>query len=364
MPEPEYPYNSFCDCEIREKSILIVEPHASHGEVLPGLAKYFQDLGFDVDLFVRTRNVLANPFCDYPQGRLPRFFPGNREQIKKLLRSEKTINYEYIFFSSSFYGEKYIFGFGGFYLKYLGFRPKARKGLLFIEHGLSDFEKYYAKEWLKEGRLFTLWPFFDDVPFLNPHYFGEKRAAVNKNAKTRFIFVGGDKYRFNLVIEAVEKLLSLENKNFAITVIAERIQLPKIPEGLAQYIKFKGSLNFAAMFEEIRASDFFLLPLSYSVKRHHTFLRGQVSGTNQLMLGFGKPCLLEETFANAYGLTEKNAVIYNDGRDLCAAMRRDMAMSQGEYGQMRENLQILADELYAKSLGNLRKALQATEEEN
>ncbi|MDR3347999.1 MAG: hypothetical protein LBO03_00095 [Acidaminococcales bacterium] len=233
-----------------------------------------------------------------------------------------------------------------------------------IEHVLSDPEKYGAKKWLKEGRLFTLWPFFQDVPFLNPHYFGEKRMAANKNGTTQFISIGGDMYRFKVVVEAVERLLSFENKNFKIIAIAEREELPKIPERLAQYIKFKGSLDFAAMFAEIRAADFILLPLSYSVERHHTFLRGQVSGTNQLMLGFNKPCLLEEPFAKAYGLSEKNAVIYDSGRGLADAMRRAMEMGPEEYGQMQKNLQILADEMYEKSLDNLKKVLQVAEGNN
>ncbi|MDR2005670.1 MAG: glycosyltransferase family 4 protein [Acidaminococcales bacterium] len=360
-PEAEYPDNSFYDCEIREKSVLIVEPNPFHGEILPGFAKYFQDLGFNVDLFLRPRNMWENPFCDYPQDELPRFFAGNAEQLKKWLQLEKTAKYEYIFFSTSAYGVKYYTG-TDLYLKYLGFPLKARKGLLLLEHNFFDLEKSGEAEYLREGRLFVLWP-FRDVPFLNPHYFGEKKIET-KNAKTRFFAVGIalDRDCFGLIIEAV-KALSLENRNFELILVG-RGASPKIPERLSHYVKFKGGLDFAAMFEEIRASDFLLLPLSYATYRHHEFLRGKVSGTNQLMLGFSKPCLLEEAFARAYSLTEKNAVIYDNACGLAGAMRRAMEMGPEEYDSVRKNLKTLADELYERSLDNLRKALRKAESNN
>jgi hypothetical protein len=76
VPESDFQDDSFYDCPIRERSVLIVEPNAYHGEILPGLAKYFQDLGFNVDLFLRSRNVADSAFCAYPQDKLPRFFQG------------------------------------------------------------------------------------------------------------------------------------------------------------------------------------------------------------------------------------------------------------------------------------------------
>jgi hypothetical protein len=361
-PEAEHSDNSFYDYEIREKSVLIVEPNSFHGEILPGFAKYFQELGFNVDLFLRPHNMRQDPFCDYPQDKLPQFFLGNMEHIKEWLHLEKINNYEYIFFSSYTYGEKYLTA-GDSYLKYLEFLPKARKGLLVVEHSLFCLNKYGAEKWLQEGRLFLLWP-FQGIPFLNPHYFGERKIS-RKNAKTRFFAVGivMDRNCLGLIFEAAQKLLSAENGNFEL-ILAGRGEAPKITKRLAQHVKFKGGLDFAAMFAEIRAADFILLPLSYAVERHREYLRGKVSGTNQLMLGFVKPCLFEKAFANAYGLTEKNAVIYDNGRELADAMRRAMEMCPEEYDRMRENLQFLADEMYGESLANLREVLQKAESNN
>jgi hypothetical protein len=275
------------------------------------------------------------------------------------LKAEKITGYEYILFSTSSYGEKQKWDDS--YLKYLGFVPRAQKGLLLIEHNFTlCFEKYGEEEYLREGRLFTLWP-FRNTPFLNPHYFGES-AARPKNGKTRFVGIGTvatEKFSFSSIVAAVEKLNSLGEENFEALIIG-RGKSPKIPGKLAKYIKFKGDLSFADMFEELRGADFILLPLNSAVERYREYLAGKVSGSNQLMLGFNKPCIIDKTFAEAYGLSEQNAVIYGEG-GLHAAMAEAVAMGPDEYLKMQENLHALADGLYEKSLDNLRSALKMAE---
>ena len=48
--------------KISRHTILIIEPNTYHGEILPGFIKYFEDLGYSVELFLRTQHILDCPF--------------------------------------------------------------------------------------------------------------------------------------------------------------------------------------------------------------------------------------------------------------------------------------------------------------
>ena len=53
------------DFKPRKNSVLLIEPNPYHGEIQPGFVKYFQDLGYNVDIFMRLENYLENPFVKY-----------------------------------------------------------------------------------------------------------------------------------------------------------------------------------------------------------------------------------------------------------------------------------------------------------
>ena len=88
------------DFKPRENSVLLIEPNPYHGEIQPGFVKYFQDLGYDVDIFMRLENYLENPFVNYTKNP-PRMFFGTAPIIRKWVNSLRGNEYEYVFLSSS-----------------------------------------------------------------------------------------------------------------------------------------------------------------------------------------------------------------------------------------------------------------------
>jgi secreted Zn-dependent insulinase-like peptidase len=48
--------NSLC---VRENSVLLLEANTTHGDGLPGMAKYLIDLGYSVDVITAGQNNLS-----------------------------------------------------------------------------------------------------------------------------------------------------------------------------------------------------------------------------------------------------------------------------------------------------------------
>ena len=49
---------------VAKKSVLLIEPNGCHGEVLPGMAKYFMDLGYKVSVVLSAENFAQKPFAE------------------------------------------------------------------------------------------------------------------------------------------------------------------------------------------------------------------------------------------------------------------------------------------------------------
>ena len=76
-----------------------------------------------------------------------------------------------------------------------------------------------------------------------------------------------------------------------------------------------------------------------------------------MIYGFSKPCLIAGKFADVYGFSSENAVVYRDNSDLGLSMRKAIDMSEAEYESIRNSLIHVSDDIYNKSLENLKKAL-------
>ena len=345
--------NSFVDYKVPSNTVLIVEPNPYHGEILPGFVKYFNELGFKVDLMLRHENNVDDLFCRFENK--PTVFYGTANHLKKMLANPKINDYEYLFLSSSAFWEKeYV----NSYLNFLGFEPQAKKGILMIEHNIDPYLKQYNEEqYLQNNRLFTL-SGFHDTPMLNPHYFGDKVKVTPKSKdKTRFIVVGGINSackNHQLLLSSVE-LMVQKGLDFEVVIVG--LGWLKVPENLQNYISFRGRLNFKDMFDEMEKADFFLPLLDASVPEHKRYMTGTTSGSRQLSLGFAKPMVIAQEFAKAYDLNTKNAVVYKNN-DLVSAMVEAAEMKAKEYTDMQKELKVLADDIYKKSLNNLKRAVK------
>lgn len=342
---------SFSEYKVKANSVLIVEPNCYHGEILPGFVKYFQDLGFNIDLLLRHQNSVDDIFCRF--NKKPHAFYGTSEHLKKLLSSKKIQEYEYVFFSSSAFWEEYK-NFDS-YLNYLGFEPASKRGIILVEHNIVPYmSKYNEERYLTDGRLYTL-SGFEGTPMLNPHYFGDQIKITPKSkGKTVFIVVGGvDKNCKNhdLLIDSVKELSNVR-KDFEVVVVgAGNID---IPDDIDEYIKKKGRLDFEKMYEEMERADFFLPLLDIKSENHQKYLSGTTTGSRQLILGFAKPCVINEKFGKAYDFDENNSIFYN-GNELFPAMLRAISMGKEEYAKKQDCLRKLSDKIYSQSINNLKR---------
>ena len=343
---------SFINHKIRKNSVLIVEPNPYHGEILPSFVKYFQTLGFNVDLFLRHENMKDLPFLNTEGLNI---FEGCAVHLKNLLKLNKIKQYEYVFFSSSAYWERNRY-FNS-YLKYLKFIPKAKHGLLMVEHNIVPYlRKYKEEKFLKQKRLFSC-SGLQNVPILSPCYYGDFEIT-NKNNLINFIAAGSmnsDSKNLKILMQAVQMLDNKGINNFKITLCGEGNF--SIPLKARKYFDYQGRVTFDKLYQNMQKSDYILFLLDDKEPLHDRYKNGTTTGALNLSLGFKKPAILNEIFAKAYGLSNNCAIVYPEN-ELYEAMKHAIELSQDEYSKMQNNLKAHADSIYAQSLENLEKAVK------
>lgn len=343
------------DFKPRENSVLLIEPNPYHGEIQPGFVKYFQDLGYNVDIFMRLENYLENPFVNYTKNP-PRMFFGTAPVIRRWVNSLRGNEYEYVFLSSSAFWnwpDEYF----GRYIDYLGIMPKSKNGILMIEHNAVPYlKKYDEVKYLKENRVFALTE-NNGIPRLNPHYFGEFQGKKFDPYFINFVVVGGINASCKnhwLLLDTVNKLAQSGLTNFKVYVIGKgKINIPR---KIKQYISVLGRLNYADMYKTVNNSDFILALLDPNNPDHNRYKTGTTTGSFQLSLGFNKPLVIEKSFAEHYGLNSTNAIVYS-GDDLEKAMLSAIKTKADEYQKKCKKLSKLELDIYSESLKNLKKAI-------
>ena len=338
---------------VAKKSVLLIEPNICHGEVLPGMAKYFMDLGYKVSVVLSAENFAQKPFCRMPEIKV---FCLNEFLLKRFLlkHADKAKTYDkLVLTTSAFYnypsGHKNFCALDAFLLRKFD-------NLYVVEHELALCKDFNEEEYLRRNRLIVLGN-FDKGVMVNPHYFG-KLSLKPKNRKTNFIVVGGLSARrknHEQLFEAVAALIKKGATDFKVTVVG-RGALPKLPKEIKKYIDFKGMLHFPRMYREMEKADFFLPLLDGTNPDHERYITTAVTGSAQLIYGFLTPLLIERKFASFYGFDNKNACVYDAG-DLAFAMQTAMMMTPEEYEIMRIALKKLADDVYRQSLKNLKRIL-------
>lgn len=341
--------------DVRPKSVLLIEPNPYHGEIQPGFVKYFQDLGYNVDIFMRLENYVENPFSCYTNNP-PRMFFGTAPIIRNWVNKLKGNEYEYIFLSSSAFWNQPKEFFGK-YLDYLGKIPNAKHGILMIEHNAIPYLKEYGEEkYLKQNRVFALTA-NNGIPRLNPHYFGEFDKKDFDKSFIKFVVVGGINAsckNHTLLLDCIEKLIDSGITNFRVDVVGKgKLEISK---KLQKYINILGRLNYKDMYTTVNNADFILALLDPSNPNHTRYKTGTTTGSFQLSLGFNKPMVIEKSFADHYALNDKNAIVYL-GDDLCESMCKAIKTTKRDFDSKTKNLAELEKKIYVESLNNLKKAV-------
>ena len=346
---PKYDYKP------RAHSVLLIEPNPYHGEIQPGFVKYFQDLGYNVDIFMRLENYLENPFAKYTKNP-PRMFFGTAPIIRDWVNSLTGTEYEYIFLSSSAFWNAPREFFGK-YLDYLGKTPASKHGILMIEHNAVPYlHEYDEEKYLDEHRVFALTE-NNGIPRLNPHYFGDIKIKANKSTKTtNFVVVGGINStckNHNLLLDCIQKLVKKGIKNFKVNVIGNGKL--EIPNEISKYVSVLGRVDYKDMYDIVNDSDFILALLDPENPDHNRYKTGTTTGSFQLSLGFNKPMIINDIFAKHYALNNDNAIVYSENK-LYDAMNTAIELPNQKYKNIRSNLANLESKIYNESLNNLAKA--------
>lgn len=340
--------------KIKPETVLIIEPNSAHGEILPGYIKYFKDLGYNVDLFYRWKNHSAKPFIKKNFNSYV-FAP---QFLKLLLKNKKIKKYEFLFLSSSAFWEN-DFHMDSF-LNYINYVPETKNGILLIEHNLHTcLAEYNEEKFLRENRLFAL-SYYDGVPMLNPHYFGNFVKNISKNKKTKFIIAGHWMKNKDLFFDTIENLIDNNIYNFEVSIIGTKTHIPR---KIKKYVKSLGFINFPKMYDLINKSDFILPMLDSNEESHKRYYTESTSGSRQLSYGFLKPMLIEQKFADVYDLTEKNSLVYQDKNQFFNTMKKAISMSQDEYSQIVGELDKSANFVYEESLSNLKNSIEKAKQQ-
>ena len=330
-----------------QKNILIVEVNNCHGECLPGHIKYFQDMGYEVDVLINKAQQKENPLYMFNNICVTYQLP---EHIIKKLNSVSAKEYDLCFLNSNT-----IYGYNALSILNLITPRTSLPKILYVEHDTNDICNI----------SFTTTPIVlkkfnnsDTVFEVNPHYFGEF-PYHEKNKITKFIVAGNienKRKNHQLLISAVTRLVNKGINNFVITIIGKGDSL-SIPENISSYFDIKGRLSYPDMYKEMSEADYFLTLLDPSNSEHNRYLKSGTSGSFQLIYGFNMPCLIAKKFARKHHFNSENSIIYSRNSQLASAMISAINTSDAEYQKMKNNLHLLSDNIYKNSLQNLYEAI-------
>jgi hypothetical protein len=284
--------------DVPENCILVVEVFESHGEILPGLAKYLLELGYRVDVIMASsdKNIHSSRndvdiFSRFHDDKL-RIFRWPSLYVLDFLHGNKWHEYKYIVINT----------YNSYTLKNLDiFKLKP----ICMIHNNSDSTNEYGKT----NKIISLVKMdcFDrePPPVVNAHYFGEflKRK---KTEITEFIAFGntdGAKRRnINLIIKTYEYLKNRNIKNYKIKLIGDNNFI--VPDECKDNIQSLGFITFPELYKAIEQVDF-ILALIDPASIEYT---NKASGVYQLSYGFLKPILIHEKFREIGGFTCENSI--------------------------------------------------------
>jgi len=341
-------------------NVLIVEGNNCHGEVIPGVIKYFKDLNFNIDLLITNLQEEFNPNSNMNLKGINKYVC-DFGTLKQVLFTDKIKEYDCIFFTSyilyrncpeldHFPNLFYIFD----KIK------KPKHGIYVIEHTLEERDESF----IKEGTTFQIADFNVCTPNpkqLNTHYFGKIKITGKTPNFTKFIMVGAlenQRRNCSLLTDAVKSIVEKGYKNFSITIIG-RGDVSFLPENTQPYFNILGRVDFLTMYKAMEEADFFLPLLDPDNPDHDRYVTCGTSGSFQLIYGFQKPCLIHKKFCiPMHGFTTDNSLIYETSDGLADKMIEAIEMNCDKYKNMQKDLKNFADGLYKKSLNNLKETLK------
>ena len=340
----QYTFYNLLNINIENNTILIFEPRNCHNECTPGYSKYFIELGYNVDILLRKSGVDSlSYFNDINKIRV--FIYDNLTQIMNDSENLSSIikQYNYVLVESTDKRQKQLYN-------KLGLLNINNSIFVFHEIGYAgtDFDKYFS-----QNRIWTLGNISNGLE-VNPHYFGN--ININeKNKITRFFLTSTINRNYKPLIDSVNKLAK-GNFNFEIVVTGRSYTFnqAKIPRKASNKFIFKHGVEYSELYRLVNSSDYIIILLDPKNKYDNLFKTSRVTGSYQLSLGFLKPSLINEAFAEFYYFNNQNSLIYKE-LDLYSAMKRAILLNKYEYKKMQNALQMQRNEIHKIAIKNIKK---------
>lgn len=326
----------------------------SHGEIVPGYAKYLLDLGYKVLVLLTPARLVEGLFSRMSD---PRLTLGTltQPQIRRFMRSGAAQ------------------AAAGVMVTTAGKLPEAKdrrpdlpavfsdelpRNLLLVEHDARP--RITAGSWDPE----TITLRRVNVPgvrsvVVNPHHFGTFTEHPKAAGKTVFLMAGAARSKRrnqDIVLSAVRRLLEAGETGFELRLIGKPGS-EALPKDLASHITEVGRVSFTQLYAETEACDFVLTAFQRDNPDHAFYRTTGTSGSFQLAYGFHKPCILQKDFMEGTALNSDNSLVYDSDDQIFDAMLTAVRMDVTAHAAMRRNMAAAANRLHASSLMNLRNLI-------
>ena len=332
----------------KNNSILIIEPFLFHNECTPGFSKYFTDLGYNVDIIMSKIGISS--LCLFePINKIRLFIYGKNEEIIKNIDYFNLIlkKYSYILIETAEPKMSHL---------YTKLNLLNNNNSIFVFHHIDySYSLPFANK-LKNTQIWTLGNFSNGTQVI-PHYFGDIKKK-RKNKKTKFFITSTINRKYNLLVSSAKKIKK-ENLKFHIMVVGRTGNFSKtnIPEDLKDNFSFKYRISYKELYKIVYNSDYIIINLDPNNAADVNFQKIRVSGSSQLVYGFLKPVLINEEFARFYNFNSSNSLIY-DNSNFSKVMKDAINLHNKEYKKLQENLSLLSNEIYSRSLSKVKNCLK------
>ena len=344
-----YQLSKLSKWNIKDKTILLFEPNHYHYECSPGYAKYFVDLGYNVDVLMKKQGKDSFYFFEN-KDKIRLFIYDNLKQIRnyaKVLRSHFR-SYSYIVIQTL---STKTFGT----ISKLGLNRNGK--VIYIFHFTYYYKLLHFSSIKNKNRVWTLGNFSVGLQVV-PFYIGNLKLK-NKNKRTRFFTVSTVSRQYNYLISAFEKLKD-NNFDFDVIVVGKvkRFSTKNISEKLKDNFIFNYKVNYETLYKLVYSSDYIIITLDPDDKKNRIFKNKKVTGSAQLSLGFIKPALINKYFQDKYDMNEENSFPF-DKINIYNTLKKAILFNNENYKKMQLNLINLANKAKEKSMINIKKTLNS-----
>ena len=161
----------------------------------------------------------------------------------------------------------------------------------------------------------------------------------------------------DLLINAIRSIIKSGINNFKLILTGRVSGLNINIDDIKDNVEFTGYLDYVSLYNMVEESDFILPMLDPNIESHKRFFE-DVSGSFQLVYGFGIVPIVHKAFSDRYGLNDNNSLIYNNDDEFVDKLKYAIGMSDEEYQNKVNNIFNYSDKLYKESLENIKSILK------